>query len=64
MLEPDAAFVAEEAPAVLGGVVVLRGPGIRPPGPPSIDLFPWSRSPYYAWANREPGPMAVWLRER
>jgi DUF1680 family protein len=64
MLEPDAAFAAEEAPEVLGGVVVLRGPGIRPPGPPSIERFPVVAVPYYAWANREPGPMAVWLRER
>jgi hypothetical protein len=63
MLQPDAVFAAEEAPDLLGGVTVLRGPGIRPPGPPSIERFPLVAVPYYAWANREPGPMAVWIRE-
>ena len=61
VLEPDAVFVAEDAPDLLGGVTVLRGPGTRPPGPPSIDRFPLVAVPYYAWANREPGPMAVWI---
>ena len=63
MLEPGAAFAAEDAPDLLGGVVVLRGTAIRPPGPPSIDRFPVVAVPYYAWANRDPGPMAVWILE-
>jgi len=63
VLEPDAGFVAEDAPDLLGGVTVLRGWGTRPPGPPSIDRFPLVAVPYYAWANREPGPMAVWILE-
>jgi hypothetical protein len=63
LLEKDAPFMAEEAPGLLGGVVVLRGQAVRPPGPPSIASFPVVAVPYYAWANREPGPMAVWLLE-
>jgi DUF1680 family protein len=62
-LERDATFVAEEVPELLGGVTVLRGHGIRPPGPPRIDRFPVTAIPYYAWANREPGPMQVWIEE-
>ena len=38
-------------PDLLGGVVVLRGPG-------------FTAVPYCTWANRGPGPMSVWLRER
>lgn len=63
MLEPDALFVTEDALDLLGGVVVLRGVAVRPPGPPLIDRFPVVAVPYYAWANREPGPMAVWIEE-
>lgn len=37
-------------PALLGGVVVISGEGI-------------SLIPYFAWDNREPGAMAVWLKE-
>jgi uncharacterized protein len=63
VLEPEEQFTPEEAPELLGGVVVLRGLATRPPGPPVIESFPVVAVPYYAWANREPGPMAVWLRE-
>lgn len=61
-LEPDASFITEHRPDLLGGVVVLRGEATRPPGPPVIDRFPVTAVPYYAWANREPGSMAVWFR--
>ena len=37
-------------PDLLGGVVVVEGEGIR-------------MVPYFAWDNREPGAMAVWLKE-
>jgi hypothetical protein len=70
---------AVEQPELLGGVVTLRARGelrapddgwrgrlYRPAGQaaltPSrgVDL---AAIPYYAWANREPGAMQVWLRE-
>ena len=63
VVEPDATFIAEDAPELLGGVTVLRGPATRPAGPPVIDRFPIVAVPYYAWANREPGPMQVWILE-
>ncbi len=39
---------AEPAQRLLGGLTVIKGPG-------------FSAIPYYAWANRGPGPMRVWL---
>jgi hypothetical protein len=56
-------FTAEDAPDLLGGVTVLRGDGTRPPGPPRIAPCPLTAIPYHAWANREPGPMQVWIQE-
>jgi hypothetical protein len=63
---------AEREQGLLGGVVVLRGPA------ETINQPDWSRTlyqaapepkrvpimavPYYAWDNRTPGPMRVWLR--
>ena len=43
-------LTASREPDLLGGVVTLRGKGFR-------------AIPYYAWANRGPGPMKVWLRK-
>ncbi len=69
-----AAYQPEEAPDLLGGVTVLRGPAARvslseegtvlydetiparPPQPTQATAIP-----YYAWANREPGAMRIWL---
>jgi uncharacterized protein len=44
----EAGFEARRRPTLLGGIVEIRGPG-------------FSAVPYYAWANRGPGPMKVWL---
>ncbi|MFH1943986.1 MAG: glycoside hydrolase family 127 protein, partial [bacterium] len=44
---------------LLGGVTVLMGRGMREGRDVPIMLIP-----YYAWANREAGEMAVWLRKR
>lgn len=67
-------FVDEYRDDLLGGVVVLRGPGrvtdatdwaagdlyrTEPPATRAIDLL---AIPYYAWANRATGEMRVWLR--
>jgi hypothetical protein len=51
-LPRDAALRAEEAPDLLGGVVVIKS-----------EAHPLTAVPYYAWDNRAPGAMQVWLRE-
>lgn len=76
-LPPDAPVRAEQAPDLLGGVVVLRGEALTveqagwegrlyaPPEtlpPVQRRTVPLVAVPYYAWANRAPGPMQVWLR--
>jgi DUF1680 family protein len=76
-LPAGAPIRAEEAPDLLGGVVVLRGEAVAVGQPgwegrlyaPLEALPPAQRRPvpllavpYYAWANRRPGPMQVWLR--
>lgn len=71
-----AAFRTEHRPDLLGGITVVRVQGAtydeagpvsalyRPAGPmarrlgPPIDL---TLIPYYAWSNREPSPMRVWV---
>jgi hypothetical protein len=48
-LGAESDFTARREPALLGGIVVLRSGGV-------------TAVPYFAWANRGPGPMRVWLR--
>jgi uncharacterized protein len=72
---PGAGWEARVEPDLLDGCVVLETQGVvvatEPSGPP---LYRDGRSvtgrrrprrlvavPYYAWANREPGPMEVWI---
>lgn len=73
---PD--FKAEFWPDLLQGVVVLQGPAYLPAAEstwgdqlyrvkPAAEAAPSqpveiTAIPYYAWANREAGPMQVWLR--
>ncbi|MBZ0300810.1 MAG: glycoside hydrolase family 127 protein, partial [Anaerolineae bacterium] len=59
----------------LGGVTVITGParrispaqwsgGLYQPAPVDrVEAFTFTAIPYYAWANREPGDMRVWVRE-
>ncbi len=56
--EPD--FEAAFEPELLGGVVVVRGRAARTAwaGPSRHELV---AIPYFAWANRGSGEMAVWL---
>ncbi|MFN8498656.1 MAG: glycoside hydrolase family 127 protein [Anaerolineae bacterium] len=69
---------AEFAPVyeegLLGGVIALRGEalaaasdgwgeGLYRAGPPSLRPTPLTAIPYYAWDNRAPAEMAVWLVE-
>ncbi len=49
-LPPRAEFLTEYRPELLGGVTVIE---VRPSGMIAV--------PYYAWANRGLGEMAVWL---
>jgi hypothetical protein len=76
-LVAGAEYAAEFDPELLGGVTVLRGPArALPPGagwagqlyrPAGVEASPVQDTaltavPYYAWANRAPGAMQVWLR--
>jgi uncharacterized protein len=47
-LGDESGLTVESAPALPGGLTVIRGPG-------------FTAIPYFAWANRGPGPMRVWL---
>lgn len=73
-LPRDVDLRVEWRPNLLGGVVVLGGEGwrldrsawgddlfrARRPVESSVEL---TAVPYYAWANRDPGDMLVWIRE-
>jgi DUF1680 family protein len=52
-------IVAEHRGELLGGLTVLRTEG-RDKADRSVAL---TAIPYYAWTNREKGPMTVWLDE-
>jgi len=70
-LPTEAALTASREPTLLGGVVVLRGTAqaaveadwtrrLYQPQP-AAKKTPMVAIPYYAWDNREPGAMKVWL---
>jgi DUF1680 family protein len=50
-LGAESSFTAYREPALFGGIMALWGKG-------------FTAIPYFAWANRGPGPMRVWLRNR
>ncbi len=70
-LPTDANFSPEDRPDLLDGIVALTGPGIREqtrtdrlyadeaPAKQQINVI---AVPYYAWNNRGPGEMLVWIR--
>lgn len=74
-LNPDTEWRVERRPDLLGGVVTLKAeahvadssnggaalycPADAPPPPERAATV--TAIPYYAWANRDPGPMAVWV---
>lgn len=75
-IDTTAPLTADRAPGLLGGVTVVRGRGAaversswenhlyRPYGPapaPARRPAELVAIPYYAWANREPGAMRVWI---
>jgi DUF1680 family protein len=57
VLPDDDALAAEFRGDLLGGLVVLIGR----PGTSAREGSPLVAIPYYAWAHRGPGEMAVWL---
>ncbi|MEM1990481.1 MAG: glycoside hydrolase family 127 protein [Candidatus Bathyarchaeia archaeon] len=77
MVLPDSAKLdAEYTPNMLGGVVVVSGEALALDADafgkklyaPKADVkyekckVRFTAIPYYAWANREPSPMTVWIR--
>jgi len=75
-LPHDARWEAVWQPELLGGVMVLWGQGCvaepapsvqrslytpTEPQPENLEETAITAIPYYAWANREPGPMQVWI---
>ncbi len=72
VLPPDAPLRAAHEPTLLGGVTVVRGGARRSRrrgGPlysaegAGTEPASVTAVPYYAWANRKPGEMLVWVRE-
>ena len=76
LLSPDRAFSPHFNPDLLGGVGVLRGKGLlrdksewerklyhlhQKGQKTKSKPFPITAIPYFAWANREPGKMLVWI---
>jgi hypothetical protein len=74
--DPNQGFTSESRPDILGGIVVLKHKGMATPKPLSeeplyqtIERAPRREEkevnltfiPYYAWANRLPGAMEVWI---
>ncbi len=71
----DASIAVEERPDLLGGVAVLRVAGAAPERLPASLYFPRPAArtalrpatltaiPYYAWNNRGPCAMTVWMHD-
>lgn len=74
VLPSDAELVVEGKDPILGDAVTLRGMATKvdasawgdelyAPIPYNSKTVPIRAIPYYAWANRTPGEMTVWIRE-
>lgn len=75
LLPSDAELTARFDAGVLDGVVVVEGQAVALAdagwdtalyslSPPAVTPCRLHAIPYYAWDNRAPGPMAVWVREQ
>ena len=69
LMLPDAApLTAEFRPTLLNGVEVIAGHALAysadASAPSRPRKQPFMAIPYYAWANRGPGEMSVWLADR
>jgi DUF1680 family protein len=70
-IPPGAQMEASKDDGLLGGMVVIKGTaGVAPDldwthrlyqAVPPVRLAPFTAIPYYAWDNRKPGAMRVWL---
>ncbi|MCB9846337.1 MAG: glycoside hydrolase family 127 protein [Phycisphaeraceae bacterium] len=63
-LPGDSSLTATRRPDLLGGVSVIRGPGIarkREGGAILDQRVELTAIPYFAWNNRGPGEMAIWI---
>jgi len=64
-LPVDASLTPQERPDLLGGVITVSGPGFAlrksDNGVVSRVRTEITAIPYYAWAHRGPGEMAVWI---
>jgi len=74
-LLPNPSMETKWMPNLLDGIMIIQGKALEidasaeePLYRPLTDLSPkmkpisFTAIPYYAWANREPGPMTVWVR--
>jgi hypothetical protein len=58
-LPPSAELKTEHRATLLGGVTVIHPQGLDANKTPvKLTAIPW-----YAWANREKGPMTIWINE-
>ncbi|WP_129664100.1 glycoside hydrolase family 127 protein [Phytoactinopolyspora endophytica] len=57
-IDAETGFEVEHRPDLLGGVTVVRASGSVEGRQRPVTL---TAIPYYAWANRGPGPMRVWI---
>jgi DUF1680 family protein len=58
-LPTSAELKTEHRQTLLGGVTVIHAPGLDANKTPvQLTAIPW-----YAWANREKGPMTIWINE-
>ena len=71
-LPRDASLIESARPELLGGVFALEahGEALTGTGPlytsetkTTVQSAVLTLVPYYAWANRAPGTMTVWLKE-
>src|SRR5437762_7356556 len=65
VLPKDAPLTAEHRPGLLGGVTVVKGKAksVVDDDPSHDKDIEFTAVPYYAWDNRSPGQMIVWLAE-
>jgi uncharacterized protein len=59
-LPHTAVLAADHRPQLLGGVTVISGTGVSE----AAEAVSLTAVPYYAWCNRETGPMTVWVHDQ